>query len=274
MESNQPGIENPAMDGTDKPSGWVVVTGANRGLGLEFVRQLLEDGESAAACCRSPEKADGLHRLKQTFEERLAVLPLDLGDEASLHAGAEALCRLPGGIGLLIHNAGIFATAEEGVEKFRTEEMCRVFQVNLFGPLALTRDLLPVLRDSGKVFILTSRTGALRPPANAGPPGKQFSYACSKAAVHRMVPVLADDLRPRGITVGGIDPGWVRTGMTSGTQPEGRFQLEPDTSVRGMLKVIRSTDLEQTGRLWRWNGERSRWYAPEETPDERQETDA
>ena len=251
-------------------NGWAVVTGANRGLGLEFTRQLLESGNCVAACCLNLEVADDLRRLGEDAGDRLVVVPLDVSDSASIESGAETLRTLTSGIALLIHNAGIFATGEEGLAGFTREEMLRVFDVNLFGPLTLTRDLLPVLRSGGKVFVLTSRTGALRPPAQ-GKPGSQFSYPSSKAAVHRMVPVLADDLRPKGIIVGGIDPGWVRTGMTSGAQPAGRFQLEPGESVRGMLKVIDSVTLDASGRLWRWNGEHSRWYAPEETADERQE---
>lgn len=254
--------------------GWAVVTGANRGLGLEFTRQLLDTGHRVAACCRSPEQAEELRSLGDPADGRFAVIRLDLGDPHKLPDAAGPLRELPGGIALLIHNAGIFATGEEGIARFRIDEMLRVFQVNLFGPLALTRELLPTLRSGGKVFILTSRTGALRPPADDGKPGSQFSYPCSKAGVHRMVPVLADDLRPRGIAVGGIDPGWVRTGMTSAAPPAGRYQLEPETSVAGMLKVIASVTLANTGRLWRWNGEPSNWYAPPETADERQEVSA
>lgn len=251
---------------------WFVVTGANRGLGLEFTHQLLQSGQAVAACCRLPDEAKDLHNLQQIYGDRIRLVELDVSLDKSLHGGADTLTQLPGGIHLLIHNAGIFATGEAGLENFRATEMQRVFQVNLFGPLELTRRLVPSLESTqGKVFILTSRTGALRPPGPHDRPGSQFSYPCSKAAVHRMVPILGQDLASRGIIVGGIDPGWVRTGMTAGAPPVGRYQLEPQESVRGMLNVIKQVTLESTGRLWRWNGEPSNWYAPEETPEERQE---
>jgi NAD(P)-dependent dehydrogenase (short-subunit alcohol dehydrogenase family) len=120
------------------------------------------------------------------------------------------------------------------------------------------------------VAALTSRTGVLRPPP---PPERTggFAYACTKAALHRAIPILAGELRTQGIIVMGVDPGWVRTDMTSGASTATRYQLEPAESVRGMRRVIHAQTLEKTGCLWRFDGSLSRWYAPKETAEERQE---
>ncbi|MCH2154831.1 MAG: SDR family oxidoreductase [Opitutales bacterium] len=254
------------------PQNWSVVTGANRGIGLEFTRQLLEAGHLTVACCRNPDEAGELKKLQDTHGHALKTVQLDVSDPESLTASAETLNELSGGVGLLIHNAGIVGNGKEGLSNFQSIEMLKVFQVNLFGPLELTRALLPKLEEtSGKVFILTSRTGALRHPDPKDKPGSQFSYPCSKAAVHRLVSLLGTDLVPHGITVGGIDPSWVRTAMTSGgTPPKDRFMLEPSESVKGMLEVMNQVSLEKTGYLWRWSGNLSNWYAPEETAEERQ----
>lgn len=252
-------------------SGWAVVTGANRGIGLEFTRQLLQQASSVVACCRKPEEAEALHVLKNQHKDRLVILPLDLSSEESIRGCASRVAGLAGEVALLLHNAGIFAQGESEIASFDPAEMRRVFETNLFGPLTLTRDLHSAIGRGGKVFFLTSRTGVLRclpgKPSSAG----QFSYSSSKAAVHRMVPVLAGKLYDRGVVVGGIDPGWVRTDMTAGAAPSDRFLLEPAESVAGMLTVIGRADLEGSGTLWRWNGEVSRWYAPKETAAERQE---
>ena len=251
--------------------GCSVVTGANRGIGLEFTRQLLMRSGSVAACCRKPAEAEALHILKNQYKERLVLLPLDLSSEESIRSCAAEVAELPGGVTLLLHNAGMLARGEAGMESFDPEEMRRVFATNLVGPLTLTRELHPAIGRGGKVFFLTSRTGVLRRLTGEPPEAGQFSYPCSKAAVHRSVPVLAGKLFPDGIVVGGIDPGWVRTDMTSGAECGDRFLLEPAESVAGMLTVMDRAGLDTSGALWRWNGDVSRWYAPEETAAERQE---
>lgn len=251
--------------------GWSVVTGANRGIGLEFTRQLLMRSGSVAACCRKPAEAEALHVLKSQYNERLALLSLDLSSEESIRGCAAEVGELSGGVALLLHNAGMFARGETEMESFAPEEMRRVFETNLVGPLTLTRELHSAIARGGKVFFLTSRTGVLRCLAGEPSAKGQFSYPCSKAAVHRSVPVLAGKLFADGIVVGGIDPGWVRTDMTSGAERGDRFLLEPAESVAGMLTVMDRAGPATSGTLWRWNGEVSRWYAPEETAAERQE---
>ena len=94
--------------------GWAVVTGANRGLGLEFTRQLLSRGYPAVACCRDTEHAKELHSLKDRYGDSLLLQSLDVSNSASIGACAEPLNQLKGGISILIHNAGIFAEGEAG----------------------------------------------------------------------------------------------------------------------------------------------------------------
>lgn len=258
------------------PPASALVTGANRGIGLEFVRQLADAGCKALAACRRPEEAAELDQLAEAHPDRVVPMELDVSSESSIAAIAQALEESGLPLDLLLHNAGTVAQGESGLEGISPEEMRRVLDTNLIGPLLLTRALLPALSraEKAKVFILTSRTGALRPPPPNDKPGSQFSYAVSKAGIHRAIPILAADLKPRGIAVGGIDPGWVETDMTRGAPTTERFRLAPSESVRGMLNTISKANISETGTLWRWNGEVSRWYAPEETAEERQEVTA
>lgn len=252
----------------------VFISGANRGIGLEFARQYLEMGWIVAAASRRPGEAAALQGLQAQFPPGRLLMPaLDLNDPGSIEQVGAFLSDQPWDhLDLLINNAGIFAQGEHGVESMDYERALRVFQVNYFGPLLLTKVLLPWLTRSAqaRVAVLTSRIGALRPPAVPLGSGGQFSYACSKAAVNRMVPILGANLASQGIWAVGLDPGWVDTDMTSGASAGERYKLSPAQSVRGMIQVIESLQGEKTGRLLRFDGAQCRWYAPLETEEEMQ----
>ena len=175
---------------------WTLVTGANRGLGLEFVRQLLADGMRVVATCRQPGKATALNTLAAEHPGHLKVLPLDVGDARSrdelvrewpLAAGEDAR------IGLLINNAGVLHSGER-FGTLTADTLDDSLRTNVTGPLLLTQALAPLLRDGARVANLSSQLGSIANTGRFGTP----SYAISKAALNMATVQLAHALRERG----------------------------------------------------------------------------
>jgi len=245
-----------------------LITGATRGIGFEFTRQCLDRGDLVFAGCRTLE---GILALRARLEDhpRLRPLLLDVESEHLFEPAVRTIAGQVDRLDCLIHNAGI-GGGGAGLAKLQAEQYIRIFRINYLAPLLLTRAALPLLGESSKVAALTSRTGALRPHNPTLKSGGSFAYGCSKAALHRLIPMLAADLRERGILVCGLDPGWVRTDMTATPDPGNRYQLEPEQSVCGMLDTLDQLTPEQSGQLKRWNGQLCQWYAPPETDEELQ----
>ena len=230
------------MIDTDRPR-HCLVTGANRGLGLEFVRQLLARGDRVLATCRQPGRAQALNRLVAEHPGRLHVLPLDV---AVPKTHAELVRELPlvsgGGsapIDLLINNAGVLHPGE----RFGTvtaDNLDDSLRTNASGPFLLTQALAPQLADGATVANLSSRLGSIASTGAFGTP----SYAISKAALNMATVLLARALAGRGITVLALHPGWVRTDM-GGAGAE----LEPGDAVADLLAVIGRAGIAQRGRL-------------------------
>lgn len=252
------------------PNETVLITGANRGIGFEFVKQYLARGARVFAGCRRPDAAEDLQALAGQSPDRCRPLQLDVADDAQVHAAAAEVARHVDHLDILVNNAGTLAADEGGLDGFDPERMLNVVRVNAIGPMLTTRAFRGMLAaaSAGRMIALTSRVGVLRPGVPTG--GQVSSYAISKAALHRAIPMIGAELRADRVIVAGMDPGWVATDMTA--VPTGnRYQLSPAESVAGMIAAADRLTLDQTGQLWRWNGELSRWYPPAETPDERQE---
>jgi len=216
-----------------------VVTGANQGIGLELVRQLAARGDSVAALCR------------KTSDE-LSSLPVDVYDKVDVtdaQAVAELADRLGGQpIDLLINNAGMLSS--ETLEDLNWERMRRQFEVNTLGPLRVTAALLPQMAASSKVGIVSSRVGSMADNGSGG----MYGYRLSKAAVNMAGVNLAHDLKPRGIAVFLLHPGYIRTVLTGG-QGYG----DPDEAARGLIERMTTLTLADTGTFWHANGERLPW---------------
>lgn len=229
-----------------------VVTGANRGIGLSFVRQLLESGEHVVACCRHPGKANDLNALTGEFPGRLNVLPLDVANEKSR---AELVRELPlvlgedGRIDLLINNAGVLHPGERfgHVDAAIMEDS---FRINAIGPFLLTQALAPLLADGARIANLSSVMGSIARSTEFRSP----SYCSSKAAQNMLTVELSHALRARGIVVVALHPGWVQTAMggDSATVPA-------DDSARGLLQVIDAATLDDSGHFLDWRGNPLPW---------------
>ena len=226
-----------------------LITGANRGIGLEFVRQLLARGDRVVATCRHPGKATALNTLAGEYPGRLRVLPLDVANDKSR---AELVRELPlvcERIDLLVNNAGVLHSGERFGE-LSPAHLEDSFRINAGGPLLLTQALTPTLADGATVANLSSMLGSIAGTAQFGTP----SYNISKAAQNMATVLLAHALRDRDIKVVALHPGWVQTDMGGAGA-----QVAPADAVTGMLKVIDGLRPQDSGRFIDWCGEAMVW---------------
>lgn len=215
-----------------------LVTGANRGIGLELCRQLAARGNEVIAVCRQSSKA--LDELGVRVEAGI-----DVSDDASVAQLAQRVGKTR--IDLLINNAGILQGGSLANMDFAGIE--RQFEVNAIGPLRVTTALLPLLGEGAKVAIITSRMGSIADNGSGG----YYGYRMSKAAVNAAGVSLAHDLRARGIAVALLHPGMVNTDMT-------RHGIPAEESVRGLLARIDALTLSSSGRfLHATTGEELPW---------------
>lgn len=227
----------------------VLVTGANRGLGLEFVRQLLARGERVIATCRQPGRALPLNRLAGEHPGHLVVLPLTLPEARSIAELVRELETLDLRIGLLINNAGLSISGE----RFGTIELDglrHAFEANAAGPLLLTQALAARLDAGARIVNLSSGLGSIAGTTALYTP----SYAISKAALNMASKQLSLALAERGAIVVALSPGWVRTDMGGAGAP-----LGADESVAAMLRVIDGLKPADNGRFLAQTGDAIAW---------------
>ena len=228
-----------------------LVTGANRGLGLEFVRQLLARGDHVVATARHPGRATALNALAGEHPGRLHVLPLDVASEKSRQELAHELPLVLGdaALDLLVNNAGVMHSGERWghVDPAILEDSLRT---NAMGPFLLTQALAPRLRDGGTVANMSSGMGAIADVREFRSP----SSCISKAAQNMATAQLARALAQRGIVVVALCPGWVRTDMGGGSAP-----ITPAESVAGLLRVLAALAPADSGRFLDWQGTPMPW---------------
>ena len=229
-----------------------LVTGANRGLGLEFVRQLLARGDRVVATCRHPGKATALNALAGEHPGRLHVLPLDVADPRAIAELQRELLLLAddGDLNdLLVNSAGVLHSGERfgSVSAVNLDDS---FRTNAMGPFLLTQALATRLGDGARVANITSQLGSIANTTRFGTP----SYDISKAAQNMATALLAAALRERGILVVALHPGWVRTDMGGAGAT-----VTPEQSVTGLLRVIDGLKAADSGRFLDWRGQSLPW---------------
>jgi NAD(P)-dependent dehydrogenase (short-subunit alcohol dehydrogenase family) len=229
-----------------------LVTGANRGLGLEFVRQLLARGDRVVATCRHPGKATALNALAGEHPGRLHVLPLDVADPRAIaELQRELLLLADDGerLDLLVNGAGVLHSGERfgSVSAVNLDDS---FRTNAMGPFLLTQALAPRLADGARVANITSQLGSIANTTRFGTP----SYDISKAAQNMATALLAAALRERGILVVALHPGWVQTDMGGAGAT-----VTPQDSVAGLLRVIDRLKAADSGRFLDWRGQSLPW---------------
>lgn len=228
-----------------------LITGANRGIGLEFSRQYAADGWSVLACSRNPEKSDELNKLAAQYPELIKVLALDVSDHVQIERLAQELADES--IDLLINNAGIYP--KSGVNSFgHTDyaEWMQVFRINTMAPLKMAETFAAQLaRSEQKTFVaITSKMGSIED--NSG--GGNYLYRSSKTAVNMVVKSLAIDLQSAGITSIVIHPGWVKTDMGG---PNALISTEQ--SVSGMRQVISNLSMADSGKFFSYDDQEIPW---------------
>ncbi|HEB78919.1 MAG TPA: SDR family oxidoreductase [Rhodospirillales bacterium] len=224
----------------------VLITGSNRGLGLEFARQYSSEGWRVIATCRRPEQAPQLEALSCNVE----VHPLDVTDFAQVESLAHALDHEK--IDVLINNAGIYGPKSMSLGGMDYGAWEDVFKVNAMGPLKVCESFAGHVADSNlkTMATITSKMGSIDDNTSGG----AYFYRASKAALNAMMKSLSHDLKPRGVTVAVLNPGWVRTGLGG---ENGR--IGADESVAGLRKVIAGLKLPDSGKFLNFDGAEIPW---------------
>jgi NAD(P)-dependent dehydrogenase (short-subunit alcohol dehydrogenase family) len=217
-----------------------LVTGASRGIGYEYCRQLQARGDTVIAVCRTA--TEQLKQLGLQVEEGI-----DITSDTSI---ADLHTRLGDtSIDVLINNAGIIKRVK--LEELDFDSIREQFEVNTLGALRVTQALLPRLKAGSKIAIMTSRMGSIADNTS----GNSYGYRISKVGLSMVGKSLSIDLKPQGIAVAILHPGLVQTRMTNFNSNG----ITPEVSVKGLLARIDELKLENTGTFWHSNGEVLPW---------------
>jgi NAD(P)-dependent dehydrogenase (short-subunit alcohol dehydrogenase family) len=220
----------------------IVITGANRGIGLAMTRRFLNAGDEVLALCRAPDGASDLQALAREAGGRLSIGQIDISDEASIVRAAANV----GPVDVLINNAGIIGGEDQSLETIDIDAWMNAFKVMAIGPFLVTRAFLPGLKQAkGKVVFISSQLAA-----TAWPYGGYYSYSSAKAAGNRVVHSLALDLKDDGVTLISVHPGYVQTDM-GGPNAE----IRPEDSAEGIYRLVSNLKPEASGGFFKWNGE-------------------
>lgn len=215
-----------------------LITGANRGIGLELAKQLQQKGYHIIATCR--ESSPKLDDLCCQVEKNV-----DVTSSTSIKNLVKKLGNKK--IDLLVNNAGQLQSMD--LDDLDFEAMRAQYEINTLGPLRVTANLLPNLTTGSKVAIITSRMGSIEDGS-----GGQYGYRMSKAAANMVGSSLAKDLKPQGIAVALLHPGYVKTDMTGGNG-----LIEADVSAKGLIQRIEELNMDNTGGFWHTDGTELPW---------------
>jgi NAD(P)-dependent dehydrogenase (short-subunit alcohol dehydrogenase family) len=224
----------------------VLITGANRGLGLEFVRQYAIDNYEVIACSRKINKKDDLHKLQVKFKN-ISIYKLDVANFSSIDQFAKSL-KSP--IDILINNAGVYP--DSSIDHINYDTWLEAFKINTLAAFKMTKAFLPHLKKSHlkKVASLTSKMGSI--DDNSG--GSEYLYRSSKTALNMVMKSLSIDLKPYDLALITLHPGWVRTDMGG---PNGL--IDADESVTGMKRQIDKLSMKTSGQFIAYDGKKIPW---------------
>ena len=233
----------------------VLITGTNKGLGLEFTKQYLNEGWNVIATCRSPSTAKDLLTYKEKHQNYLTILSMDLTNEASIKQIGEKIEGRP--IDIFISNAGTATGYASGANlndfgNIQSEPWVNVFRTNCVAPLLLAQVVHPniLLGSDKKLIFITSKPASIT--ENTG--GALYMNRSSRTALNQVIKSLSIDLYEQGISVASVSPGWVKTDSGG----EGAL-IDAETSVSGIKKVIEKLDMSQTARFCDYKGEAIAW---------------
>jgi len=215
-----------------------LISGANRGIGRELALRIAARGDYVTATVRSEEARARLAQDASKFEDRFRILVVDMRDEMAIRTAAQEM-REP--IDVLVANAGVIGPKRQSALDMDFDGMLDTLSVNALGPLRLAQAFLPLLRKTTnpRIVFVSSYYGSI---SNAG--ADQIAYRASKAALNMIMRALANELKPQGVTVVSLHPGWLRTDMGGPSAP-----LAVEEGVSGMIATINALSLKEAGRF-------------------------
>lgn len=224
----------------------VLITGAARGIGLELTRQFLDLGYKVISTYRN-QPSTALVELAES--SNLSLVELEVTDSQAIENVASTLSDTP--IDILINNAGVIGPDSQSRDTVEAEQWMHTLAVNTIAPLMISRAFIPQLKLSinPRIVTISSQMGLLSRNSTG-----MYAYRSSKAAINKVMQVLAVELKPEGIAVCPIHPGWVQTDM--GGQSA---DISPQESATGIVKFARGLTMSQSGKFFTWEGEEQDW---------------
>jgi NAD(P)-dependent dehydrogenase (short-subunit alcohol dehydrogenase family) len=228
----------------------ILITGANRGLGLEFARQYLAEGYAVIAACRNSSAAPALRQLERDANGALTIIELDVADSGSVSRAAASV--MSPAIDILVNCAGVIGARGQTVGSLDYADWAHVLEVNVMGPARVCEAFIDRVARSDRRLIITITSGMGSLADNTS--GGSVPYRTSKAAVNMLMRSAAIDLKPRGITCVVLNPGWVKTDMGGPNAT-----LSPEESVGAMRRLIAKIGAKDSGRFYNYDGREYPW---------------
>ncbi len=233
----------------------ILITGANRGLGLEFGRQYAEDGWEVFATARQPEKSAELKKLAAAHS-KTSLHVLDIADDQSVQDLAAVLDGKP--LDLLILNSGVYPRKGQNIGQIDYQGWREAFETNVLGTIRVTEALLENVAASERkqIAAISTSLSSLRgvQGGSVAQAGTSYQYRTTKTALNMTMSILAKEVAPREISVVIFDPGWVKTDMGGP-----HAVLTPQQSIRGMRKVLAGDPMEISGKFLGYDGVLRPW---------------
>ena len=222
-----------------------IVTGGNRGIGKEFIHQLLSKQQTVITGVRNPEQMDVEHDL-------LSIVKLDVSDSQSVIEFAQTVSQLTDNVDVLVNNAGRIDGRWQTIREVDPDVSLDVLNVNTIGPLRVTQALWPLLENTGdsKVANISSLMGSIDDCLS----GRSYAYRTSKTGLNMITKILSVEGQESDISVSCYHPGWVQTDMGGERAP-----VQPHESVEGLIGLIEIQSLERSGRFFEYTGVELPW---------------
>jgi NAD(P)-dependent dehydrogenase (short-subunit alcohol dehydrogenase family) len=219
-----------------------LITGANRGLGLEFARQYAGEGWRVIGCCRNPEAA------RELSSAGAEVMKMDVTQVADITAASKRLAGTS--IDVLVCNAGVSGARASALKAVTQSDFDQVMRTNVLGPMWISSSFADCMVPGGRMAYVSSRMGSIGAMANAG----SALYRASKAALNAVVKAVSLELASRGVTAIALHPGWVRTDMGGAGA-----DIDVQTSIAGMRAVIDGAGPPVSGHFFDYTGKEIPW---------------
>jgi NAD(P)-dependent dehydrogenase (short-subunit alcohol dehydrogenase family) len=231
----------------------ILVTGANRGIGLAVAKVFAKEGDVVFAACRRPSKAEDLGKLKEEYPRTVHFVELDADSDASAQTAAKEVAKQTGQLDILINMAGIMPGKYDAkLEELDFEHCRQAYETNTLGPLRVTRYFLPLLRKSKKARVINVTSGLGSVSGTDNP--NFYAYGSSKAALNKVTRTLALELKKDNIVAVVLDPGWVKTDMGGPNA-----WLTPEESSTAIVKTAKGLSMDQTSLFIYNDGKELKW---------------